>query len=129
MNTQQHIVKVDGEVVAEEKLLKWIKRFLSRLPDGELVLEIRPCDITEQQRKYYYSQITHMANYYGMEMQSLHKRMKMLFFPDDMIEIGKTSIKDLDEEKMSTYIDECVRFAAEQGYQWGDPEEYKHLKL
>ena len=125
MTTQQHILKVDGEIVAREKLEKWITRLLDRLPDGDLILEIRQCDITEQQRKYYYSQVSKMAVYFGMEMQSLHKRLKMLFFPEDMIEIGKTSIKDLDEQKMSQYIDDCIRFSAEQGYVWGDAEEYK----
>lgn len=127
MKTSQRIHKVDGEVIAKDQLMKWIERLLSRLPDGEVVLEIRPTDITDAQRRYYFQEVGNMASYFGTTKDNLHKRLKMAFFPDMMIDIGKNSITDLDKDQMTEYIDSCIRFSAEQGYIWGDPEEYKHL--
>lgn len=125
------IQKVDNNVQDRDKLLRWFNRYLDKMPNGEQLIEFVETSRTDAQNKYYWVILGIMANTFGTTAEELHEFFKAEYLPsqDYFTLIRKrrlTSTTEQTKDQMSIYIDKIIAFAAEQGLEIPDIEEYKH---
>jgi len=129
------IVKVGGEIVDKEKLMKWFEKQLDKLPNGEYLNTIEPTDRTKAQNAFYWVVVTEMAKGFGNTYPNdIHEYLKSQFLPsrEYFVLIRKKQVDSttkLNVDEMIRYIDNVIQFAAEQGIVIEDVEDYKHNLL
>jgi len=116
------ITKIKGRIQRREQLHKWLDKLLDTMPDGEILIEIKPTCKTLAQLRYYWVCLGIIANHVGCSAESLHEHIKPLFLPMRQA----TSTSELDKDEMGELIDRVIQLAAELDVVIPDLEEFKH---